>query len=248
MSALLHAENLSFSWKPTEQPLFQNLSLVLEPGVLYGLLGRNGAGKTSLVKLLCGLLHPTGGTVKHGRTGIETRKRQPDTLSDMVFVSESTVLPALPVHSFGTLAGRLYPKFRLERFLQLVEELEVPTRKNLSSLSFGQRRKVHVAFALATHASLVFLDEPTNGFDIQAQIELRRILTAELNPQRSFVVSTHHIREFESILGAVIVLERGKLIAHAQCHDLSTESGPLHLERWYARLIGLKTEHPNENV
>lgn len=239
MSPLVRAHGLTFAWSPDGPPLFQNLNLELAPGRLYGLLGRNGAGKTTLVKLLCGLLSPTEGMVTHEATQLALSKRLPSTLCDVVFVAESSVLPALPADTFGRLAGALYPRFEQGRYLELLNALEVPSRKNVASLSFGQRRKVHVAFALATHASLVFLDEPTNGFDIAAQILLRRLLVAELAPHRSLVVSTHHVREFENVLDTVLVLEKGRLVAQESLDDLRAAPGATNLESWYAGLIGL---------
>ncbi|MCA2961613.1 MAG: ABC transporter ATP-binding protein [Silvanigrellales bacterium] len=240
MPTLVRADALNFAWTADDPPLFQDFSLTLESGKLYGLLGRNGAGKTSLVKLLCGLLTPTRGDVVHTPSGLSVSKRLPPTLCDVVFVAESSVLPELPVDTFGRLAGRLYPRFDFPRFLELLNTLEVPARKSVASLSFGQRRKAHVAFALATDASLVFLDEPTNGLDIAAQIALRRLLVAQAAPHRSLVVSTHHVREFENILDTVLVLEKGRLLAQESVEDLRSKPGATHLENWYAGLIGLK--------
>ena len=200
MQTVIQAENLFFSWSGPENEWFRDLSLTLEGGRLYGLLGRNGAGKTTLIKLLCGLLRPAAGTARYVPLNARMADRPPEALTEVVFVAESSELPPLPVERFGHYAGALYPRYEHARYLDILRALEVPPHARMEALSFGQRRKAHIAFALATDARMVFLDEPTNGLDVAAQILLRKLLIAQLAAHRSIVVSTHHVREFENVL------------------------------------------------
>lgn len=240
MSPILEAEDLDFTWSPSVPAWFRGVSLTLEGGRLYGLLGRNGAGKTTLLKLLVGLLFPTGGRVTWHSTGgvaLPTAKRDPASLADVVFVPESAELPSLDARAYGRLAGALYPRFSQARYLSLLETLEVDGRVRLPALSHGQRRKAHIAFALSTGARLAVLDEPTNGFDIDAQIAFRRALVAHAAEGFAVVVSTHHVREFEGVLDSVAVLDRGRVVAQGDLQSLLDASGEADLESWYARTL-----------
>ena len=244
MTVLLEATGLDFRWTPPADDWFRSLSLSLSEGRLYGLLGRNGAGKTTLIRLLCGLLRPRSGATRwHGPHGevVDAALRDPRVLADVVFVPESAELPALTAEAFGRIAGALYPAFDLERYFAGIDAFEVARGGKLRALSFGQRRKAHIAFALASGARLAFLDEPTNGLDVSAQITLRRLLIDHLALGRSVVVSTHHVREFEPVLDEVVVLESGRILAHETLDTIRDRPGFFDLEHWYAGLIGLRS-------
>ena len=234
---LLKAINVQFGWQ-AHKPWFQDISLELQGGQIYGLLGRNGAGKTTLIKLLCGLLQPHRGSaelsfLKH----TPTWKRSPQTLAELVFVPETAELADVLPPQLGEFVGVLYPRFSQERYLANLAALEVPLNMRTSKLSFGQRRKTHVAFALATGARLVFLDEPTNGLDVSAQLALRQLLISNLTEECCFVISTHHVREFETVLDQVIVLERGRLVEKKSIETLQAEPGYSDLESHYMKTI-----------
>jgi len=245
MTPILEAAGLGFRWTDTDRDWFHGLSLSLSPGHLYGLLGRNGAGKTTLIRLLCGLLRPHSGAVTwHSSTGVavDTKTRAPEILADVVYVPETADLPAMAADAFGRLAGALYPGYDHARYLSGLAAFEVPKATLLTALSFGQRRKAHVAFALATGARLVFLDEPTNGLDVVAQMTLRRLLIEHVADERAVVVSTHHVREFESVVEDVIVLEHGRVLTHQSLEDIQKTEGYFDLEHWYAGVIGLRAQ------
>lgn len=241
MGITLEARHLSFSWSRGRADWLKDLGLSIDGGHIYGLMGRNGAGKTTLIKLLSGCLRPTTGDVRLVSNGgrLDVINRTPETLSEIVFVPENSDLPGLSVREFGRLTGSLYPKFSMERYLGNLQVLEVPLQGKLPSLSFGQRRKAHIAFALATEASMIFLDEPSNGLDIAAQIVLRRLLIAHQSSERSLIVSTHHVREFENVIDQVIVLDQGRVLANESIGRLQESTDFKDLENWYARLIGI---------
>jgi ABC-2 type transport system ATP-binding protein len=241
MSVLLEAKSLYFSWDSARNGLINSLNLSLHPGHIYGLVGRNGAGKTTLIKLLSGALRPRQGDVRLclGDTSYEVASRLPEALAEVIYVPETLSFPDLDALSFARFAGRLYPRFSLDNFRRTLEAFEIPTHVLLPRLSFGQGRKVHIAFALATDARLIFLDEPSNGLDIAAQISLRRMLIEYLSPERSVVVSTHHVQEFEHVIDRVIVMDRGCILVEEALEVLQAQPGYRDIERWYAELIGL---------
>jgi ABC-2 type transport system ATP-binding protein len=244
MAKIIESRQLNFSWSQAAGSWFQNLDVSIEGGHIYGLLGRNGAGKTTLLKLLSGCLRPDSGNVCYVASGGEliASERDPAQLSEIVFVPENSELPNLSVKAFGQLAGALYPRFSMLKFTESLKALDVPLNGRLPRLSFGQRRKAHIAFALATDAALLLLDEPSNGLDIASQIVLRNLLIENLSPNRAFLVSTHHIREFETIIDRIIVLEHGRLLAHEGIQTLRGDPLFKDLESWYAQLIGLPAQ------
>jgi ABC-2 type transport system ATP-binding protein len=245
MTVLLEAQNLYFSWNRSGSGWFQNLNLSLETGHIYGLMGRNGAGKTTLLKLLVGGLKPSSGTVDISLPHVKAAsfERTPESLSEIVFVAENSELPNMTAAQLGEYAGRLYPRFSLDRYHEYLKALEVGSEQSLPRLSFGQRRKAHIAFALATNASLIFLDEPSNGLDVAAQIVLRKLLIAQAGADRSIVVSTHHVREFETVIDRIMVLDQGRVLADELTENLASQPNFQDLETWYAQKIGLNTSN-----
>lgn len=243
MTQILAAQDIRFAWGGSREPWLDVDRLEIETGKLYGLLGRNGAGKTTLIKLLCGGLRPHAGRVELSADGrvFDVADRRPESLREVVFVTESCDLPSIHAEKFGSLAGPFYPRFEMATFLGHLNALDVPTRVVMTQLSFGQRRKVQIAFALATRASLTFLDEPTNGLDVVAQVTLRKLLIEHISDDRSLVVSTHHVREFETVIDEALVLERGRMLAREAVEVLRDTSGFDGLETWYMQLIGAET-------
>ncbi len=246
MSAIIDVRQLDFAWTRQRQSWFSGLNLTLHGGHIYGLLGRNGAGKTTLLKLLSGCLRPKAGQVlfhapagRGGNTAFDISRREPQSLAEIVFVPETVTLPGVSILDFGSLAGSLYPRFRQERYAAHLQALAVPRDGLLARLSFGQRRKAHIAFALATEASVILLDEPTNGLDIDSQYMLRQLLAGFQTPHSLMVVSTHHVREFDNVIDEVIVLDHGQVLAQAAVGTITAEPDYQGLEAWYAVRAGL---------
>lgn len=234
---ILELRKISFSWDRRRRDWLHALDLNIFGGQLSGLIGKNGAGKTTLMKLMVGALRPQEGSILFGPHGLDVSKRSPDTLQEIVWVPESTDFPFATAIQYGRLAGALYPRFSFENFRRNLASLEVPEKTKLPLLSFGQKRKAHIAFALATQATLTILDEPTNGIDIAAQVSLRKILIESLTPERSLVVSTHHIREFENVLDNLIVLNDGSILAQRPCSEIQQDADFSGLEMWYTKVL-----------
>lgn len=217
---MLEVTNLHFNYR-FQKPLFSGLDLKLSGGSLAGLLGLNGAGKTTFLKLLCGLQQPGQGSCRlNGRC---TSARNLETLRDLFFVTEETELPALSLRDYEARYAPFYPRFDPEQFRFNLETLRLdPTsKKKLSSCSLGEKRKSLIAFALATNTSLLLLDEPTNGLDIPAKVALRRLLAGAVNEERTILLSTHQIREIGLLLDPVVILDGGKILLNANVIDLS---------------------------
>lgn len=217
-------ESVSFHYGK-KAPLFSGLSLDLKPDTIYGLLGKNGAGKTTLLKLMCGLLYADGGSIDV--FGYDPLLRRPEMLADLALVPEEFATPALTVEEYRALYSPLYPRFDGTQFAAYIGQFELDSSAKLSEMSYGQKKKVLLAFALATNTRLLILDEPTNGLDIPSKGQLRRLLAGAASPQRIILVSTHQVRDIEGLIDPIVVLDEGAVVFN---QDLETVSGRLTAE------------------
>lgn len=189
--------------------LFDKMDLKLVPGGLYGLLGLNGAGKTSLLKLVAGALVPTAGSANvYGRVPAD---RSVDHLADVVFVAEDPWVPALTANQWVARQLPFRPLFDRAEFENYLGQFAVDPTVLLTKLSYGQKKKFALAAALASGAHTVLLDEPTNGLDIPSKGQFRQVLARAARPDRIIVVSTHQIRDLESLLDPLVIMDKGKV-------------------------------------
>ncbi len=217
---MLTINNLTFGYKGTGI-LFSDLSLNLEKGNIYGLLGRNGAGKTTLLKIITGLLYAHKGSVKYN--GIDVSLRQPNVLSDVYIIPEEFQVPDFKVTEYVATHSVFYPKFDLSKLNELLVEMEIDKSKHLGSLSYGQKKKFIIAFAIATNCSLVLMDEPTNGLDIPSKSKFRRIIASSIDENRTFLISTHQVRDLESLIDPVVIIENGQIIFNEKMDRIASK-------------------------
>jgi ABC-2 type transport system ATP-binding protein len=205
---MIDIKDLTFGYK--REKLFSHLDLSLHGGNIYGLLGKNGAGKTTLLKLICGLRLPQGGTCRV--LGFDPAKRPAGLLEDICFVPEDMRVPAIAMKLFEQLHAGLYPRFDHEAFRGHLSIFEMGIEKNLSELSYGQKKKFLLAFALATGCRLLLLDEPTNGLDIPSKSQFRRLLARTGSPEQAILISTHQVRDMENLIDPIIILDQGRIV------------------------------------
>lgn len=187
-----------------------DFSFSLEKGRVYGLLGKNGVGKSTLLYLMCGLLTP-----KHGRVmyhGVDMRRRLPETLRDVFLVPEEFDLPAVSLVQFVELNSPFYPNFSKEDMMTYLHLFEMDWNIHLGGLSMGQKKKVFMSFALATHTSLLLMDEPTNGLDIMAKSQFRKFIASGMSDERTIVISTHQVRDIDNVLDHVVIMNNSRVL------------------------------------
>ncbi|WP_442591146.1 ATP-binding cassette domain-containing protein [Pedobacter sp. AW31-3R] len=206
---MMKVSNLTFGYS-RKSILFENLNLELLPGRIYGLLGKNAAGKSTLLKCLCGLIHPLSGSC--ARNNLEASNRQPAFLQELFFIADELYLPQLNVHQYVKSYACFYPKFDREQFFTILAEFEVPEGEDLNSLSLGQQKKVMIAFGIAANTSVLIMDEPTNALDIPSKKQFRKIIAAALTDEKIIVISTHQVRDLESLIDHILVLHERKMI------------------------------------
>ncbi|MDE5945109.1 MAG: ABC transporter ATP-binding protein [Rikenella sp.] len=198
--------------------LFDRLDLTLRRGAIYGLLGKNGAGKSTLLKLTAGLLLPKSGEI----TVLERtpRKREPNFLNQVFFVPEEFDLPRLTITEYGRVYGCFYPNFSTEQLGDLLRELEVDESQRMDRMSLGQRKKAYIAFAIACNTPLLIMDEPTNGLDIPSKSAFRRVIARAADAERTIVISTHQVRDLDSLIDSVVVLDQSRILLNASTAEI----------------------------
>lgn len=209
---IMQVNRLAFSYGWLKQkPVFTDFSLSVERGKVYGLLGLNGAGKSTLMYLMAGLLTPKAGEITVG--GNNVRHRLPSTLSNIYVVPEEFMLPHMSLRKFATLNGALYPRFSYDDMLHNLAIFDIdPNIKSLSSLSMGQKKKVLMSFAFATHTDLMLMDEPTNGLDIPGKSQFRRLVASQMSDDRTIIISTHQVRDIDRCIDHVVIIDHSNVL------------------------------------
>ena len=209
---MIEIKNLDFSYKKT--PVFSGINLTFPEGSIYGLLGENGVGKTTLLKLICGLQRPTVGTcVLDGQT---CHDRLPSMLQRIVFLQDEVNLPEMttPQRYVDELAP-FYPTFSQGTFLHLMQELEVDPERKFREMSFGQQKTCLIAATLSLGTDYILLDEPTNGLDIPSKAQFRSILSNCANEGRTIIISTHQVRDVENLIDPIVILSNNAVLLNA---------------------------------
>jgi len=217
---MIKIENLSFNYD-YKKPLFDQLNLALLPGNIYGLLGKNGAGKTTLLKIIAGLLFP-----KNGRLdviGFQPKDRHPQFLREIYLITEEFNLPSMKIEHFVRLYSPFYPRFNHDLFEEYIYGFKLPKEQKLSAMSYGQKKNFLLSFGLATDCKLLILDEPTNGLDIPSKSQFRKIVANAIHEERSFIISTHQVRDMENLIDPIIILDEGKIIFFQDCERISSK-------------------------
>jgi len=223
---MINIQKLKFQYSGKEDPLFEGLDCQLPGGSITGLLGKNGAGKTTLLKLVIGLLYPKEGLLDVN--GHQPARRQPSFLGDLYFVSEEFYLPGISINQYIKANSGFYPRFQRELLDQLLVDFELPAKGNLQKLSYGQKKKFIISFALASKCRLLILDEPTNGLDIPSKSIFRKVMAGSLDEDQLVIISTHQVKDVENLIDRILILEEGQFILQKDLLDLSSK---LHFSR-----------------
>lgn len=215
-----------------------SLSLEIEKGELFALLGTNGAGKTTTVKILSTLLAPDGGTVKTGGFDL---KKDAVKIKSIINISpqETAVAPNLTVlENLKFMAGVYGIKNRKEKTEQLIEafKLEEVLKQKAKTLSGGWQRKLSIAVSLINDPEILFLDEPTLGLDVLARQELWRVIK-ELKGRITVILTTHYMEEAESLAERVGIMNKGRLIALGTPAELKSRAGTDNFEAAFVKLV-----------
>lgn len=247
---MIEIDNLSFSYG--RNVVLQGIIMKMEPGRIYGLLGENGVGKTTLLTLMCGLKAPQKGTVKVG--GANPYDREPATLSDQYYLADEVASSGAKAIDWANTNGVFWPKYSEDNFKAMMAEFTVNIDQRMKTMSAGQLKKTHIAFALATGARYIFMDEPTNGLDIPGKTQFRSAIMRFTPEDSTIVISTHQVRDLENIIDPIIILDKQDVLLNASIEDINSKlffdyGTTLHPETLYTEQLpgGFIQVYPNVN-
>ena len=226
---MIRIDNMSFIYPKGRKNIHTNLTLNLEENKIYGLLGKNGTGKSTLLYLIAGLLKPTKGTITMDVTNEETGEttnystfeRHQEVLREIFFVNEEYTLPALPLNDWASSLGGFYPSYSEEMFRQCLADFDITGNPKLTTLSMGQQKKVIISFALASGVKYLFMDEPTNGLDIPSKAQFRKVVSSCMTEERTIIISTHQVHDIEFLLDHIIIIDNDRLLLNASTGEIT---------------------------
>ena len=214
---MIAIKDLEFSYG--KKSVFKNISLDFEKGHIYGLLGENGVGKTTLLKLISGLQKPSKGSCYVNE--VASYDRRPDMLSQIFFISEDFAIPNSTPLKYVTALGAFYPRFNLEYFKELSKEFEIDPQQRYACMSFGQKKKALIATALSLRTDYLLLDEPTNGLDIPSKTIFRRVISQYCSDDNTIIISTHQVKDIENLIDPIIILDSAEVLLKASFKDIT---------------------------
>ena len=218
---MIDVRDLCFHYQGSKHQVFSHFALQLNPGRVYGLLGKNGTGKSTLLYLISGLLRPDSGTGTVN--GMESRLRLPEMLQEVFIVPEEYAMPDMSFEAFADMMRAFYPHFSDDLLAKCLADFEMPARPNLKELSMGQKKKVVMSFALASGTSILLMDEPTNGLDIPSKSQFRKVIANYMTEDRTLIISTHQVHDIEQLLDHVVIVNENTLLMNSSVADICNE-------------------------
>lgn len=215
---MITVKQLSFGYT-RRRNIFDSLSLELPKGSIVGLLGRNGEGKTTLLKLLYGQLLRRQGELKV--LDSDPKHRAVSFLQQVYLLPEEFRVPPISIRSFFDISAPFYPNYDEAVAKELIDIFGLQWDMNLKKISQGQKKKALIAFALSLRVPLLLLDEPTNGLDIPSKGEFRRAVARYTSDEQTILISTHQVRDLEQLIDRVLIMERGSIFCNASVADIT---------------------------
>ena len=194
-------------------------------GQVTGLIGRNGAGKSTAFKSILGLIRTDGGTIEvFGKNVNDLTTKDKEQIG--VVLADSGFSGYLTIKDLIPMLNAMYADFSKEKFVKDCERMELPLNKKIKDFSTGMKRKLQILAALSHNAKLLVLDEPTAGLDVIARDELLNLLREYVEDgERSVIISSHISSDLEGLCDDVYMIENGKIILHEETDVLLSEYG-----------------------
>jgi ABC-2 type transport system ATP-binding protein len=214
MMTLLTVKNLEKRFPGVKA--VDGMSLEIQSGKIIGLLGPNMSGKTTLLKIISGLLNPDKGEISYpnGEVGVEKH----NTFS---FLPDSMVLPSwMRVKDSFTYYKDIYPDYSKENAERLIELLELPMVQHIKKLSKGMQERVALALTFSRKTPLYLLDEPLGGIDPLGKMKIMEAILSVPDKDSSILLSTHLVRDVETVFDSVMFISKGKIIFNGDCEEI----------------------------
>lgn len=216
---MIEIKDLAFSYG--KMPILKSITTTLEEGRIYGLLGENGVGKTTLLTLLCGLKKVCSGSIT--TDGENPFDRTPTLLQNQFYLPDEVLPVAMKAECFAKERGAFWPDYDHAKFLEIMKEFENDPAKKMNQMSAGQLKKTYISLALACGCKYIFMDEPTNGLDIPSKTQFRSAIMKYTSDDSTIVISTHQVRDLENIIDPIIILDRQDVLLNASVEEITSK-------------------------
>ena len=245
---MIEIKDLAFSYGKT--PILKSITTTLEEGRIYGLLGENGVGKTTLLTLLCGLKKVCSGSIT--TDGENPFDRTPTLLQNQFYLPDEALPVAMKAECFAKERGAFWPDYDHSKFLEIMKEFENDPAKKMNQMSAGQLKKTYISLALACGCKYIFMDEPTNGLDIPSKTQFRSAIMKYTSDDSTIVIPTHQVRDLENIIDPIMILDRQDVLLNASVEEITSKlyfdyGTQLHPESLYSEQLpgGFIQVYPN---
>lgn len=233
---MIEINNLTKKYK--EKTAVNELSLTINKGELFSLLGTNGAGKTTTIKILSTLILPTSGSIKINNLDIIKDKRK---IKEIINISpqETAIAPNLTVLENLYFIADIYKipnkKEKVEELIKIFK-LEEVLKQKAKTLSGGYQRKLSIAISLINNPKVLFLDEPTLGLDVISRRELWKVIKS-LKGNTTIILTTHYMEEAEELSDRIGIMNKGKLIRLGTAKELMSSVKAKSFEDAFIKII-----------
>jgi ABC-2 type transport system ATP-binding protein len=214
---MIKIKKLGFSYG--DNVVLKDISMELEEGRIYGLLGENGVGKTTLLTLLAGLKDVCEGSIEvDGQTPFD---RKPSFLSNIYYLPDEVPAPRRKAIDYASDHGQYWSKFSIDKFSEIMTVFDNDHDQRMDQMSYGQLKKTFISFALACNTKYLFMDEPTNGLDIPSKAQFRKAVSKYTSDDSTLLISTHQARDLEAIIDPIIILDRRDVLMNASLDEIA---------------------------
>ena len=214
---MITIKKLGFSYDTNV--VLKDISMELQEGRMYGLLGENGVGKTTLLTLLAGLKDTDAGTLEID--GQIPYDRKPSFLSNIYYLPDEVPAPRRKAIDFARDHGQYWSNFSVEKFSEIMKVFDNDEDQRMDQMSYGQLKKTFISFALACNTKYLFMDEPTNGLDIPSKAQFRKAVSKYTSDDSTLLISTHQARDLEAIIDPIIIMDRRDVLLNASLDEIA---------------------------
>lgn len=217
MNNIIEFKNLSKSYK--KHVVFENSDISIEEGKILGILGPNGSGKTTFIKLVTGLIHPTKGEIL-----VDGKKPGVYTKSIVSYLPDRNYLDSwMSIKDVKTLFMDFYEDFNEEKFLGLIEFMDLSEELKVDELSKGMLEKLNLSLVMGRDAKIYILDEPIAGVDPVARDQILEAIVTNYSKDKTMIITTHLVKDMEAIFDDVLFLKQGNVELLGNAEDLRLE-------------------------
>lgn len=228
---MISVKNVTYGYQKGHNVL-DDFSLEFQEGGIYGLLGKNGTGKSTLLYLMMGLLRPQKGEVTCN--GVQTQLRDPEVMKELFIVPEEYDLPAVNLSRYVDSLRPFYPRFSDDILKRCLAGFEMTTDIDLGALSMGQKKKVYMCIALAANTRYLLMDEPTNGLDILSKSQFRKVVISGMDDEKTIIISTHQVHDVEHLLDHVTIIDQNRVLLN---EAIVEDEAPVDLENLFIKTV-----------